>query len=305
MKKSFADIFRENIGYILSVVIVITYILTALMTIDKTDQTVGQILVNSFIILALGVTLSNTLGQQGLNEGDKNEEVILAHTEHKAAQFATQEYWYEADIFCSIKNKSALRQERERMLNLNALKYDDYFDDDGVFIGKFLPPDDNKRMNKVIKRKNNAIEYVVVLEITQITPSDMVSETVKPNDPLGRGRTKKQYQVQTGVRDIFGKVITAVAGGIYTARFLSGNYGEVIYRIIIAVMLLSFAVVKYYTNYRFIITENKDRILTSTKWLLEFEAMHNQGMLKIKEPEIDKVELDRIKNLDIKEKATD
>ena len=165
------------------------------------------------------------------------------------------------------------------MLNLNALKYDDYFNQDGEFIGKFLPHNDNKRMDKMIKRKNKAIEYVMILKITQISPSDLIGETAKPNDPLGRGRTKKQYQLQTGSRDIVGKVITAILGGVYVAKFLDVDWGEIIYRVIIAVMLLSFAVVKYYTNYRFIITENKERIATATKWLEEFEAMHNQGML--------------------------
>lgn len=285
MKKSFADIFRENMGYILSITIVIVYILTALMTINRTDQTVYDILANGFIILALGISLSNTLGQQGLNEGDKNQDVIDTKTKHSNAQTRTQPYWYEADMFCSIKNKNALRQERERMLNLNALKYDDYFDSEGIFIGEFLPDDDNKRMNKMVKRKNKAIEYVMILEITQITPSDMIGESVKPNDPLGRGRTKKQYQIQTGSRDVISKVITSILGGVYVAQFLDVDWGEIIYRCIIAIMLLSFAVVKYYTNYRFIITENKDRIATSTKWLEEFEAMHDKGMLVKKEKE--------------------
>ena len=109
MKKSFSDIFRENIGYILSITIVITYILTALMTIDRTDQTIYEIIANGFIILALGVSLSNTLGQQGLNEGDKNQDVIDTKEKHTAAQTRTQAYWYEADTYCTIKNKTALR----------------------------------------------------------------------------------------------------------------------------------------------------------------------------------------------------
>lgn len=279
MKKTFADYFRENMGYILSALVVITYVATALMGLSETQKTVQQIIVDSFIILSLGITLSQTLGQQGLNEGDKNEDVKKTKEDNNAAQLRTQPFWFKANTFCQIKNKTALYHERERILNMNALKYEDYFDKDARYIGKLFDIKGAKKEKKMLKRKNKAINYVTILKITQITPSDLITETVKKNDPLGRGRTIKEYRTQTAGIDIVMKVATAILGGLYTAQFLGADWGEIIYRIVLAVILLAFGIVKYYSNYRFIITENRSRIATSTHWLDEFETMNNAGML--------------------------
>lgn len=69
--KKFNDIFRDYIGYILSLLVVLAYILTAVFALNETGQTIQQIIVSSFIIFVLGVLLSNTLGHQGINDGEK------------------------------------------------------------------------------------------------------------------------------------------------------------------------------------------------------------------------------------------
>lgn len=274
--KKFNDIFRDYIGYILSVLVVLGYVLTALMTIATTDKTIGEIIVNGFIIFTLGVLLANTMGHQGINEGEKDEEVKKTKNEHHAMLLTTQPYWDEIEAFCNLKNRMALQQERERILNFATLKYSDYFDVDGNFIGAFHEIPEDKRLKSLAQRKNAAIEKSISLQVTQITPTDLITENAKPNDPLARGRSKRQYLIQTNAQELFAKVATAVVGGIYTAQFLGADIGEIVYRIVIAVILLAFGVVKYYANYRFIVGENNDRTIMATHWLREFESLHNK-----------------------------
>lgn len=278
--KKFNDIFRDYIGYILSLLVVVAYILTAIFTLSETGQTVEQIIVSSFIIFVLGVLLSNTLGHQGINDGEKDQEVIKTKDEHSNQLLATQEFWYDVNDFCSLKNKQALRQERERILNFATLKYSDFYDEDGVFTGKFIPEPKDEHLKKHVKNQNKSIELTLKIDITQITPTDLITESAKANDPLGRGRSKSQYQVQTNIKDVFGKIATAVFGGLYTAQFLGADIGQIAYRIVIAVILLAFGVVRYYSNYRFIIGEHRDRISIATHWLKEFKILHQNGQFK-------------------------
>lgn len=276
--KKFNDIFRDYIGYILSVLVVVGYILTAVFILSDTGKTVTQIIVDSFIIFVLGVLLSNTMGHQGLNDGDLNESVIEAKSNHTLMLNETQPYWYDSPKFCEFKNKTALKHERERILNFATLRYSDYFDDDGRFIGKLI--EKSTTMQKFVERQNKAIQKAINLEITQITPSDLITENAKPNDPLARGRSKQQYMVQSNVRDIFGKVATGIFGGVYTAQFIGADLGEIAYRIVIAIILLAFGVVRYYANFRFVIGENKERTIMATHWLKEFKTMSEQGKFK-------------------------
>jgi len=275
--KKFNDIFRDYIGYALSLLVVIAYILTAVFTLSETGQTVEQIIVSSFIIFVLGVLLSNTLGHQGINDGEKDEEVIKTKQAHQHELIETQQFWFEVNDFCTLKNKQALRQERERILNFATLRYSDFYNEDGNFIGSFIEEPKNEKLKKHVQNQNKAIEKTLNLNITQITPTDLITESAKANDPLSRGRSKTQYQVQTNIRDVFAKVATAIFGGLYTAQFLGADLGQIAYRIVIAVILLAFGVVRYYANYRFIIGEHRDRISVATHWLQEFKILHTKG----------------------------
>lgn len=273
--KKFNDIFRDYIGYILSLLVVVGYILTAIFILSDTGKTVQQIIVDSFIIFVLGVLLSNTMGHQGLNDGDMNEAVIQSKIDHSLILNDTQPFWFYSPKFCEFKNKTALKHERERLLNFATLRYNDYFDDDGRFIGKLI--DKTGNMDKFVEKQNKAIKDAINLEITQITPTDLITENAKPNDPLARGRSKQTYMVQSNVRDVFAKVATGIFGGVYTAQFIGADLGEIAYRIVIAIILLAFGVVRYYANFRFVIGENKERTIMAIHWLKEFKTMHEQG----------------------------
>ena len=273
--KKFNSIFRDYIGYILSLLVVLGYILTGIFILNDTGKSVTQILIDSFIIFVLGVLLSNTMGLQGLNDGDHEDSVKESKQKHASMLLETQPFWFNSPKFCEYKNKTALRQERERILNFATLNYHDYFDSEGRFIGKLIKKTGN--MKKFIDKQNEAIKTALNLDITQITPSDLVTENAKPNDPLARGRSKTQYVAQSNIRDVFVKVATAIFGGVYTAQFIGADFGEIAYRVVIAIILLAFGVVRYYANYRFVIGENNDRTVMATHWLKEFKTLHAAG----------------------------
>ena len=205
--------------------------------------------------------------------------MVETKKDHDTLLLETQSYWHETPAFCELKNKNALRQERERILNFATLRYTNYFDNDGTFIGKYI--DTPHLPKKLVKRQNEAIDKALALKITQISPTDLITENAKPNDPLARGRSKSQYLVQSNLRDVFAKIATALFGGLYTAQFIGAELGEIAYRIVIAIILLAFGVVKYYANYRYMVNEHKERTVIATHWLKEFKTLHENGTFKV------------------------
>jgi hypothetical protein len=273
--KRFNERFRDYIGYILSLLVVLGYILTAIFTLSETGKDVGQIIVDSFIIFVLGVLLSNTMGHQGLNDGELSEQVLQTKHDHAQALLDTEPYWYYTPEFCELKNQLALKQERTRILNYATLRYNDYFDDDGRFIGKLI--DNTQGVQNFVERQNKAIQQAISLDITHITPSDLITESARYNDPLARGRSKQKYLVESNLKDMVTKVATGLFGGVYTASFIGADTGEIAYRVVIAIILLAFGVVKYYSNYRFVVGEHRERIIVATHWLKEFKILYEQG----------------------------
>jgi hypothetical protein len=215
------------------------------------------------------------MGHQGLNDGELSEQVLLTKHEHSQALLDTEPYWYHTPEFCELKNQLALKQERTRILNYATLRYSDYFDHDGRFIGKLI--DNTQGVKNFAERQNKAIQQAISLDITHITPSDLITESAKPNDPLARGRSKQKYLVESNVKDVVTKVATGLFGGIYTAQFIGADTGEIAYRVVIAIILLAFGVVKYYSNYRFVVGEHRERIIVATHWLKEFKTLYEQG----------------------------
>lgn len=273
---------KEWMGYLTSIAIVVVYVGMAVIGLTAKDKTVGEILAEGFIILALGLSLSRTLGYQGMSDGESDEVVVATKREHANEVKAVEPFWDESFDFCEKMNARALKQVRSDILKSRGLHYEDYFDENGGFKDVFLviKDTDGEELITLKKTRNKALVEAIKIKITQITPTDLTTETSNRSDPLKRGRTKKSYALQSAVIDSINKVVTSVVGGIYGASFIGKDMGEIYYRIIIGVLLFALAMLKYYSSKSFIKGEHRERIITSIDWLIEFKNMHNNKELK-------------------------
>lgn len=274
MNEKVRDFFKNNIGYFIVALVSGIYIATALITIKETGKTISQIIADGAIVLLLGLFINRIFDLQGMMNGDRDERVQNTVKLHGEMVIRISPYIEQLDDWCEMKNREALKIQRTKILASAGMKYDEYFDDDGV--AKNFMPDAEKLKNKLTRaderRRIRCYRKALKLKLTPLTASTLTSEGGRKQDPYFLGRTKAQYETRTGIMDIFSKVGTACIFGYYGVSLVQNfSYAALIWTSLQVAIFLAMGVIKMYRSYMFVTDEYRGRIVKKIDNLQKFE----------------------------------
>ena len=289
MNEKIRSFLKQNFGYFIITLVSLIYIATAIITIDETGKTLAQIIADSIIIFFLGVLINRIFDLQGMLNGDRDETVIKTLALHAQMVIKISPHIDKLDDWCRLKNQENLRLQRTKILSLEGLKYNDYFEDNGSLIKEYVI-DKEKLNNKYEKRqelaKYNCFKKALKLKLTQLTTNALISEGGKGNDPYYLGRTKAQYERQTSLSDIFTKIGLAFVFGYYGVRLIQDfNYANLIWNAFQVCIFLVMGTIKMYQAFFFVKDEFRGRIV---KKINNLEMFYNY--ITSQEPEKKEVE---------------
>jgi hypothetical protein len=267
------DFFRQNIGYFVVAAVCAVYVATALITIDKTGKTVEQIIADSAIVFCLGVFINRVFDLQGMMNGDRDEKVQATMAVHGETVVKISPYIDKLDDWCKLKNEENLKIQRTRILATEGLRYDDYFNADGS--AKNIEPDEAKLKNKQLRKMElerlRCFRKALHLKLTPLSAGELTSEGSKKQDPYNFGRTKVQYEKQTGVTDVISKIGIAVIFGYYGVVLAQNfSYANLIWNGLQVCIFLLTGAIKMYNSYIFITDEYRGRVVKKTNSLEMF-----------------------------------
>ena len=221
MNEKVKDFIKNNVGYFIVAFVCIIYILTSYLTIDKTGKSVARIVGDGSVALLLGLFINTMLGLQGMMLGDRDERVRLTAEEHEKVVLRISPYIDRLDSWCDMENAKNYKLRRTKILARAGLKYEDCFDEDGV--AKNWTPDKERLfgvMRKNELKKIKAYKEAVNLKLTALSAGELTSEGGKDDDPYYFGRTKAQYETQSGLKELISKLGTALIFGYYGVRLV-------------------------------------------------------------------------------------
>lgn len=280
----------SNIGYILTVIIVLGFALSGLIIPGIKQTNIWLILINSGTMLGLGITLNMTLPIQALIDGEKHENVISAKKRVNETYVPIKDKTQYTDAYVDVKNRRALKQVITNKLRKELLEYDNHFNEDGTFkYDSFLVI--NEKDSEFIKaekeKKNKLLEELSKgLNITFITRADVLAQDeATENDPNRRPDTEKKFLVKQFRNNLITKVASAIFGGMFGATFAGLSIGDILYRLIWSIILVAFAFLGYMKAYRYKTVDYVARLRQSAEWQEEMYNMIVSGEL---EPEFKK-----------------
>ncbi len=275
----------NNIGYILTVIIVLGFILSGLIIPGIKQTNIWLILVSSGLMLGLGLTLNMILPIQALIDGEKHENVVSAKQRVNETYVSIKEKTQYTDTYVDIKNKKALKQVITNKLRKELLEYDNHFYEDGTFnYESFLVI--NEKDSDFIKaekeRKNKLLEELSKgLKITLITRADVLAQDeATDNDPNKRADNEKRFLARQFRSSIVTKVASAIFGGAFGATFAGLEIGDILYRLIWSIILVAFAFLGYMKAYRYKTVDYVARLRQSAEWQEEMHNMIESGELE-------------------------
>lgn len=266
--------FRQNIGYFVVALVSLIYIATAFITIGKTGKTIAEIIADGAIAFVLGVFINRVFDLQGMMNGDREEKVQATYLLHSETVVKISPFIDRLDAWCKIKNEENLRVQRTRILASEGMRYADYFENSGA--AKDFKVNEDRLKNKMLRkdeiRRIRCFRKALRLKLTPMTAGSLTSEGGKSQDPYFFGRTKTQYETQSGAKDIIFKIAIACIIGYYGVELIKDfSYANLIWNALQVGIFLAMGVIKMYNSYIFVVEEYRGRIIKKIDNLQMFD----------------------------------
>lgn len=265
----------DKLGYLIVLIIVIGFFVIGVIVPAKKSDDIWSILCDSAILLALGITITSALIYQALLNGDKNQKVVDAREQVNLAYKGIKDKTQHIDVYVFHKNRTAQREVITNCLKSENLEYSNHFNEDGTFkYDSFLVinDSDNEFVKKDKEAKNKMLKKLASgVKITTISRADVLcQDEVTKDDPLRRAKAEKRFMAEENGRMIIFKVMSAIFGGMYGATFVGISWGEILYKMLWAILLIAFALVSYMKTYRYKTVDYVARLNQSAEWMDEF-----------------------------------
>lgn len=278
MSKKLKNILGNYIGYLAVAIIVIAFFIIGVIAPVKKSDDIWGILCSSALLLFLGISITTALIYQASLDGEKNEKVIKARTQVNIAYNGIKDNTQYIDVYVMHKNITAQKEVITNYLKAENLDYNNHFNSNGTFkYDSFLKINDSDSdfVKKDKEAKNNLLEKLANgINISTISRADVLcQDEVINTDPLKRPRTEKQFMATETSKTIVTKVFSAILGGCYGATFIGVSWGEMLYKLLWAIILIAFAIISYMKTYRYKTVEYVARLNQSATWMDEFGNM--------------------------------
>lgn len=271
--KRFLRGIMNSAGYIAVFLVCAAYIATALIGITGGGKTVEQILSDTAIIFILGITINRLSDSQGMINGKNDPEFKATQHLHSDVVLRVAPYIDKLDEWCTIKNAENLKDQRIKILAAKALRYDDYFGDNG----KPYEVDEKRIANKYTKKSElerlAAYEKALNLRLTPITSGSMTTDGEHPEDPYKPARSKRSYEAGRTVYDIISRFVTAIILGYYSVALLENfQWDKLIWHAFQVCLFIVCGVIRMQQSYIYITDEYRQSIVRKIDNLSKFEG---------------------------------
>ena len=288
MAEKVKQFFKENICYIVVILVSSIYVASGLVRIGETGKTISEILADGVVSLLLGFFLDVLFDLQGLSEGEKDKEVQKVYKEHSEIVVQINPIIDELDGWCENKNIYNLKLQRLKMLSMAGLKYEDVFDEKGVskpFVFKDFSIITDKRKKrreqKEEKRRYKCYLKAVNVKIRELSSGVLTSEGNNSADANYLGRTKREYEKESSTKSFISKLGTGFIFGYFGIDLIMNPSWEMlIWRAFQVAIFLVMGLIRLYKSKMFMTDEFKGRMIKKINNLRMFKNEHNA---KIKE----------------------
>lgn len=284
METRLKSFLRNYLGYMTVALVSLIYIATAFVTVTETHKTVSQILADGILSFLMGILINRIFDTQGIMNGDRDERVLATIKLHGETVDRCVPYMDQLESWCEYKNEEALKRSRKYYLSARAIRYDAFFDADGMPKPLTVP----KQLHFFARLGYKYCYWKAVhLPVTQISPGVLIGDSGKIEDPFYMGRSKAEYMKTTTKQDVWTKLATAIVFGYYGVSLIQNfDWSTLVWTVLQVVIFIAMGVIKMQRSYIYVTDEYRGRIIKKIDILQLFE-------------------LDATKQIAIKEEAKD
>lgn len=244
---------------IIVVIVSFAYIFYQMIKLEPTDLNPFVLLAESIMSIICGVTIKTALGENGFSKGYNNIKWIEEEEKYNGACKTANDYMERVDNFYQYEEIERKRNYRRIKLQGIRLKYDDWFDKDGNYIG-------TPEMEEKLDRKQKRILHKAV--IVPICLLNLFSEyEISSDQDTKKEKTDKVQRRNSLAKNSIFAVLIAIVGAYFVPLFNNWSWASLIAATMQVALWVLFGILQLYNNFDFVVNE-KVAILRKKKELI-------------------------------------
>ena len=241
---------------IVVVLVAVAYIFYQMVGLKVTDTNPLVLIAQAFMGIICGVAIKQALGENGFSRGYNSKFWLDEEDKYNQACNTANPYMERVDNFYQYEEIEKKRNYRRAKLQGVRLKYDNWFDKDGNYIGSI---ENYNKLDKKQKRVLNKCIKVKVYPLNLFSQYDISNEKWTKKEPTDRAQRGKN-----ATRNTISATLIAIIG-VYFIPFLSTwSWASFISSTMQVAMWVLFGILQLFTNYNFV-TQDKVALLRKKK----------------------------------------
>ena len=255
--QTFTSRYIKTIAMDLIVVLVaFAYIFYQMVRLEPTDTNPLVLIAQAFMGIVCGVAIKQALGENGFSRGYNSKFWLDEEEKYNQACNTANPYMERVDNFYQYEEIEKKRNYRRAKLQGARLKYDQWFDHDGNYIGSI------ENFNKLDRKQKKVLNKCIKIKIY---PLNLFSQYDISNDKWTKKEpTDRAQRGKNATRNTISATIIAIIG-VYFIPFLSAwSWASFISSTMQVAMWVLFGILQLFTNYNFV-TQDKVALLRKKK----------------------------------------
>ena len=252
------------------VLVAVAYIFYQMVTLEPTELNPIVLIAEAIMGIICGVVIKQALGENGFSRGYNSKIWVDEEEKYNDACNTANPYMERVDNFyqCEIIEKK--RNYRRTKLQSARLKYENWFDIDGNYIGS---TDEYLKLDRKQKRVLNRCIRV------KIYPLNLFSQySISADQDTKPEITDRKQREKNVAKNTISATLVAVIGVYFMPMINSWSWASFISATMQVTLWVLFGIIQLYTNYNFVVQDKVALLKTKKECIRRFTTGCEKGL---------------------------
>ena len=252
------------------VIVAIAYIFYQMVTLKPTELNPLVLIAQSIMGIICGVVIKQALGENGFSRGYNSRIWNEEEDKYNSACNTANPYMERVDNFYQCEEIEKKRNYRRAKLQGIRLKYDQWFDNMGYYIGSV------EEYNKLDRKQKRVLNKCIKVKIY---PLNLFSQYSISNDQDTKQEiTDKVQRGKNITKNTISATLIAIIGVYFMPMINSWSWGSFIAATMQVALWVLFGIIQLYTNYNFVVQDRVSVLRTKKENIRRFTTGCEKGL---------------------------
>lgn len=258
---------------IVVVLVGVAYVFYQMITLETTELNPLVLIAEAIIGIICGVVIKQALGENGFSRGYNSKIWVDEEDKYNNACNTANPYMERVDNFYQWEEVDKKRKYRRIKLQGVRLKYDQWFDQEGNYIG--LPLKELKK--KGLDRKQRRILKKCIT--VKIYPLNLFSQySISSEQDTKREQTDKTQRGKNITKNTISATLVAIVGVYFMPMLNSWSWASFISATMQVSLWILFGILQLYTNFNFVVQDRVAILKTKKECIKRFTSGCEKGL---------------------------